>query len=565
MVAVISRVFYGGSVLGGGFRGRWNPDLAYRSGDVVVFERGVFGATEASAGVLPVTSAHALTGTPGDLATADGSDYEFVAYFQVAEPVRVTGLCFYKSTLQAQVSHLLSLWDRDVSTTVPLASTSTTESGGFTGVVVAPLVADLVPGRRYAVSLGTGAGTDTGYARTTGASLPVVSGPIIITGFGFSTVVGSIGTVTTGSTNFWVWPQYEVPATSWGLVGRVETAVAGNSRTLSATARPDPLACRPNDGTGCWPDASNTGHFGSVTDYVGGMTASGWVPVQVADRTIITGKRFLGKAGIGYDGVGDDLVFRNCLFEATQPNDNLVQIYCPTKVTFENCTFKPAGLSAPPGNDGTVSSASSSPGTTYAQSWQYIARMVPGQSTFTRCNIWGGAGIQATGGPDVDGVTTFHRCYIHDCADNDGSGGSGYHHDGPGPNTEGGGHDTVIDECTITSLGNTQGIAFQGTADYNRVTVQGCYLSGWGYALSLGNIGTWVGSNIRVLRNVWSAELATLFGPYYGGWRTGHGNLWVGNRFQVRGGDAASGWTTSSHGAYWWPSDNVAHPVDYPG
>ena len=560
----MSRTIFGSSA--GGYRGTWDPNLRYKAGDIVTYRTATYAATATSTGTDPVSQVDALTGTPGNLSASDGGDYELVCYFRVSEPTRITGLCFYKSSLQTQVPHLLSLWDRDISTSAPLATTSsTTESGGFVGVVCAPLIADLLPGRRYAMSIKTGTGTDTGYALTASSSKPVASGPVIIEDYGFSSVVGSIATVTTGTNNYWVWPRYEVPSTSWGLVSRLDTAVAGAARSLSVAARPDPLACRPNDGTGTWPDFSNTGHFGTVIDYTTGMTATGWVPVQEANGSVLTTTRFLGKTGIGYGGQSDRLTFINCLFEGTQPNDNLVQIYCPTSVTFINCTFKPAGLSAPPGNNGTVSSASTSPGTTYAQSWQLIARMVPGQSTFIGCNIWGGAGLQGTGGPDVNHATVFRRCYIHDCADNDGSGGSLYHHDGIGPDSAGGSHDTLIEECTIASLGNTQGIALQGSSTYSRVTVRGCYLSGWGYALSIGNTTPWQGTRIRVEDNVFSAELVNVNGPLYGNyWNSGGGtNLWRRNRYQVKAGDADNGWTTADHGAYWWPTDNTGHPVDY--
>lgn len=561
----VERKFSGGSGGTGsaGFRGPWSPDASYRAGDVVTFTNAVFGATAASTGTEPAADVDSMTGTPGNTAAADGVDYELVTFFQVTEPTRITGLAFHKSTLQTQVPHTLNLWDRDVSTSAPIASaTVASEAGAFGGVLVAPLIADLLPGRRYAASVGTGTGTDTGYAVTANVTVPIRSGPVVITGFGYSTVVGSIASVSGSTSNYWVRPVYQAPSASWGLIARTDTAVAGAARSVTVAARPDPLACRPNDGTGFWPDLLNTGHVGTPVDYTGGMTAGGWVPVAVADGTVITGKRFLGKTGIGYGG-GDQLVFQDCLFEANMPNDALVQIYCATSVRFVRCTFKPAGVATPPGNGGSVSSANSSPGTPYASSWQYIARMVAGQSVFEYCNVWGGAGIQGTGGPDANHQTRFEGCYIHDCGDNDGSGGSNYHHDGIGPDSSGGSHDTVVRRCTIASRGNTQAIALQGLSTYNRVTVEGCYLSGFGNTLSLGNSGSWLGSNIRVLNNVWSAELPVLYGPYYGGWRTGNGNLWRGNRFQVRGGDAASGWTTASHGGYWWPTDNVAHPVDY--
>jgi hypothetical protein len=331
---------------------------------------------------------------------------------------------------------------------------------------------------------------------------------------------------------------------------------------------------RPNDGSGFWPDASNTGHTkgpnatASPADYTTGMTAGGGVFVQEANATVLTGKRFLGKSYVGYSGVGDNLVFRSCLFEGTWPNDSLVQVYCPTTVRFEYCTFKPAGVSAPPGNTGyTRSTAITSPGTPYTSSWQYIAGLTAGQvATFDHCDVWGNAGIEMTGGTGAGNQGTFSACYIHDQADNDGSGGSGYHHDGIGPDSTGGAGYTLINGCTIASLGNTNGIALQGSATYHHITITNNYISGWGYAVSIGATTPWQGTNITVTGNIYSAEVDSVFGPFYnvGNWNTGSGtNTWSGNRFQVRSGDQETAYGTSDHGRYWWPSDNVSHATDF--
>jgi hypothetical protein len=334
------------------------------------------------------------------------------------------------------------------------------------------------------------------------------------------------------------------------------------------------LASRPNDGSGYWPDFSNTGYNrepsypGSLTDYTGGMTQSGWVPIQESNNTTISYKRFLGKMGVGYLGVGDNLTFVGCLFEGTQPNDNLVQIYSATKCTFRYCTFKPNQFSAPPGNNGTITSSKTAPGTPYSQSWQLIANMVAGTvTTFDHCDFWGGAGVQTTGGVDALNPGTFKDCYMHDCADNDGSGGSGYHHDWVGPDSEGGSHDTLVDHCTIASLGNTNAIALQGSSTYNRITVKNSYFSGFGYTLSFGATTPWQDTNMTVTDNIFSTELDVLFGPLYGNnWNSGGGtNTWQRNRYQVRSGDQDTGWTTADHGKYWWPTDNLSHATDYAG
>jgi hypothetical protein len=337
------------------------------------------------------------------------------------------------------------------------------------------------------------------------------------------------------------------------------------------------LGSRPNDGSGYWPDFSNTGHLnaegypGHLTNFAEGMTPTGNVFVQPADDTVFEYRRLTGKSLVGYLGTGDRLTFRACLFEGTFPNDNLLQSYCSTSVIFEDCTFRPYGLSSPPGNDGTVTSARSVPGTPYDQSWQLLANFTTGATfLFDRCDIWGNAGIEMTGGVAPDNRTIFRDCYIHDQADTDSSGapsGQGYHHDGIGPNSEGGGHDTLIDHCTIASRGNTNAIALQGASSYNRVTVKDCYLSGFGFTVAFGATTPWHSTNITMTGNVFSAELPTVFGPLYNNaWNSGAGtNVWERNVFGVRQGDANDAYTPADNGSWWWPSDNVGHSTDFAG
>lgn len=343
----------------------------------------------------------------------------------------------------------------------------------------------------------------------------------------------------------------------------------------------DLLNYRPNDGSGRWPDMSNTGHvngpgFAGLTDFTTGMTASGSVFVQPANGTVFNGVRFAGKSYLGYLGVGDFLTFRNCLFEGTWPNDNLVQMYPSTSIRFEYCTFRPFGLSSPPGHPGPgsgYSSAHSSPGTPYLSSWQYIASYTVGQTAeFYFCDIWGNAGIEATGGASPDMPARFVGCYIHDQADNDTSGATAasapiYHHDGIGPDSAGGSHDTVIDWCTIASIGNTNGIALQGSSTYTRIKVSRCYLSGWGYAVSIGATTPWLDTYTSVTDCVFSAELPAVFGPTYGNlWSSGDvSNVWRRNRYQVRGGDLNGNYAPSDHGRYWWPTDDLSHATDFTG
>lgn len=355
-----------------------------------------------------------------------------------------------------------------------------------------------------------------------------------------------------------------------------DTAASGGQAiqfTAPAAGGGSAITSRPNDGSGYWPDFSNTGYKntpanagglglpaypGKLTDYAPDMTTSKLVRLEYPNNSVISYKRFLGDKVIIY---GDNLTFIGCLFEGTKPNDNLVQVYSPTKIKFLYSTFKPNTLATPPGNDGTVSSAHSAPGTPFEKSWQYMTTMEEAVVTMDHNDIWGNAGMQmVTGFPGNPSMWTNN--YIHDQSD---TANDIYHHDGIGPQSEGNGGPMFIHHNTIASLGNTNGLALQGNGVYNNITFTNNYVSGWGYALSIGITNN--ATNITVKDNVFSAELKQLFGFLYGNFwgGTAKGSTWRNNLFQVRSGDGHSGLSTGDHGKYAWPTDNSSHATDYGG
>jgi hypothetical protein len=332
------------------------------------------------------------------------------------------------------------------------------------------------------------------------------------------------------------------------------------------------LASRPNDGTGYWPDFSNTGYKhtpanaggtgvaaypGSLTDWQSGMSATGYTGITFPDNSVIAYKHFLGKIGI----FGKNLTFVGCLFEGTEPNDNMVQVYTPDKIKFLYTTFKPASYSTPPGNNGTVSSSHTAPGTPFNQSWQLVTTMQESVATMDHDDIWGNAGMEVvTGFPGQP--STWTNNYIHDAADN---ANNVYHHDGIGPQSDGDGGPMYIDHNTIASLGNTNGLALQGTGIYDHISFTNNYVSGWGYALSIGIQNN--ATNITVTGNIFSTELNQLYGFLYGGiWGgTARGSTWRNNLVQVRTGDDNKSYGTSDNGKYYWPTDGSVHAADYGG
>ncbi|WP_206956209.1 hypothetical protein [Trinickia acidisoli] len=328
---------------------------------------------------------------------------------------------------------------------------------------------------------------------------------------------------------------------------------------------------RPNDGSGYWPDFSNTGYAntpanagglglpaypGHLTDYAAGMNDTQPLSVTYPDGSVIAYMHFRGLKILIY---GDNLTFVGCLFEGTDPNDNLVQIYSPTNITFRYSTFKPSAYAMPPGNDGTVSSAHSTPGTPFNDSWQISTTMEPAVVLMDHDDIWGNAGMEmVTGFPGHP--STWTNNYIHDAAD---TANNVYHQDGIGPQSGGNGGPMLIDHNTIASLGNTNGLALQGGGVYDHITFTNNYVSGWGYALSFGTSNN--ATNLTVTGNVFSAELTELWGPLYGNLWGGQaqGSTWRNNLYQVRPGDGNTSYTTADQGLYWWPTDNVSHSTDY--
>jgi hypothetical protein len=339
---------------------------------------------------------------------------------------------------------------------------------------------------------------------------------------------------------------------------------------MTAAAR---LHARPNDGSGLWPDFSNTGYQhtpanagglglgaypGKLKDHTTGMSSAKPLRLEYKDGSVISFTRFLAQKVIIY---GDNLTFVGCLFEGTSPNDNLVQVYSDTNVKFLYSTFKPSSYDMPPGNDGTVSSSHTKPGTPYDKSWQLMTTMKEAVAVMDHNDIWGNAGlIMVTGFPGRP--STWTNNYIHDSAD---TARDEYHHDGIGPQSGGDGGPMVIRNNTIASIGNTNGLALQGKGVYSDIAFEDNYVSGWGYALSIGTINN--ARNITVADNVFSAELPQLYGFLYGNLWGGKaaGSTWRGNLLQARAGDLNTRHTTADHGTYLWPTDNKGHTTDYTG
>ena len=416
-----------------------------------------------------------------------------------------------------------------------------------------------------------------------------------------------------------------IECTMWGagptdigaaIVLRAPTVTVAASATGSIV---NPTTYRPNDGSGYFADLSNTGWthypgsrpasstaipcthgYDGLYDYTSDMEDDTPCFIGGADvgpvfcRYHFRGKALIADADSGYPG--DNYFFHGCVFDGTFPNDNLLQNYSATSTHFIFCTFKPDQLSSPPGgSDGSdsVSSAHYHPGTPYLESWQYLAGYADGRTVMDHCDVWGNAGMEITGGgTSWDNPTIFQQSYIHDQSDTDWSTGIAagltldtqtYHQDGIGPASGGLCEYVVITGCTVSSLGTSNGIAFQstGTNDTRNMIVTSNYITGWGISVSLGAVGgEFSDTGIVFTDNVYSGELPFIFFQLYGNWTWSPepptSMVWRRNRLQFRSGDPTdtgtydtgpapvpNNWTTAYNNKYWWPTDNDPHTFEY--
>ncbi|HSW92001.1 MAG TPA: hypothetical protein VLG09_05125 [Candidatus Saccharimonadales bacterium] len=368
----------------------------------------------------------------------------------------------------------------------------------------------------------------------------------------------------------------------------------------------DPIDHRPNDGSGVWPDSSNTGYLnepnwpGSFTGGIIGSSFTGYTDYSPADGTTISYAHFKGKIGIASNG-GDNITFVGCLFESELgggTGDWCCYMYANTKVTFKYCTWKPSAFSTPPGyvsgaSASTTNANSVAYGNGHANSYEGPITSASNTDTgqggnaqiiMDRCEWWGCGGGCQFGGGNVDAAHphTFTNNYIHDYADPWGLSGvaNTYHHDGIGPDSDGGHGYVYIDHNTIASMGNTNAIALQG-AGYHNITVTNNYISGWGLQLSIGASGASADDvDCIITDNITSGEIISVGDSSYQGIGLGGngaagpnydnnipgtaaGNTWRRNRWQVRSGDPD--YNLADHGKYWWPTDESAHVTDYTG
>lgn len=228
---------------GGGFKGTYNPAVAYNAGESVIYRDGYY-ATElgAAIGAAPVVVTDFFPGPPALTDTTDAGDYLFRAVFNVTKRLRMIRMTWFKTALQTQTPQEMRFYNITESAINALAIVTTTGlvTPADVGTFGAPIIGDLLPGRSYAAVLQTGAGAERGYAYTPAYPYTVTVGSVQMTAGGFATGFANIGGVITNPTTNYsnVAPQWEEPNAAWTLIGRFDPVVVGNLKTYMSPVIP---------------------------------------------------------------------------------------------------------------------------------------------------------------------------------------------------------------------------------------------------------------------------------------------------------------------------------------
>ena len=249
-----------------------------------------------------------------------------------------------------------------------------------------------------------------------------------------------------------------------------------------------------------------------------------------------------------------NVTFIGCLWENNGTNSPCA-VPCSTgAMTFQYCTLRPTGLTLPSqltqaGGykygvpcDGTQGS----PGT-----WNSFCA---GALRFENCDFWGFSNATQIQGSTVTAPLTYDTCWVHDARPNtDGLD----HTDGLGCPAGGTAAYVTITNCTVESIGDTQGLAFQNTpgpSSWDHFTVTGNLFGGWGNTISI--IGGTAaspngGTNITFTGNTFSTRLTCQLTPLYSTLMapSSNGNLWRNNKWHVPAGAA---WGNPAHDGYYW-------------
>lgn len=303
-----------------------------------------------------------------------------------------------------------------------------------------------------------------------------------------------------------------------------------------------------------WPNNTNTG-YQNAPGYPGSLTVfSGTIKSNTTYRFY----RF--PTGITIPAGVSNVTFIGCDFQSSYTWNNVVTY--GNNISFDYDTFEPSAVSVPP--------------VTWDQGYQYPILQNGGSGlSVNHSNMWGFGNAIQFGISNQSAPVSISNSWFHDLRDpvNPSDPTHPDHQDGILFYT----HDSSyipsyirVDHNSISALGNTNAVAFQGTT-LEHVTVTNNYLSGFGYTVFLGSSQN---TNVTFSGNVLGTDFPSVYGPLYGIPPTGNGNVWKCNTIRFVPGTT---WATNNNnwkplasddGKYWIPTAAYVNPVsstDYLG
>lgn len=219
-------------------RGAWAPATEYQPGDVVTYRNATYWTPAgAAADDAPVTDREFFgAAAPPSVDPADATNYQFLAQVTALRNLRIKRGNYYKVATQNQVPHEMRVYRPSFATDSPLLSaTIPGEVAGAVGRQTTPIVADLIAGNQYTLTLVTGAGTDAGYRYDAAFPFPLTVGSLRLDAGGFVASHANItGPITSPTTLYaGITPTWEDPSVAWVLLGRSDPVFVGTSRTVA--------------------------------------------------------------------------------------------------------------------------------------------------------------------------------------------------------------------------------------------------------------------------------------------------------------------------------------------
>lgn len=336
------------------------------------------------------------------------------------------------------------------------------------------------------------------------------------------------------------WPR-KCQALSYLFLGLLVVSFQNCSGGFSPIQNPSDQNISPTPTPAGFPDATNTG-YKNAPDYPGQLTS--YTGGAIQSNKTYKFIDFNGGIDVGAQTAPvSNVTFYGCRFHGA--TDVLVRVY-GDNITFDYDSFEPMVSSPPVSNSKGYQFAIQSHG-----AWNTFVQ----QMTVTHSDIWGFANAIDTSGSTQAKPQVFRHNWLHDARDD--NGGSD-HTDGIGSPGTGIGSYITIDHNTIASLGNTNGIAFQG-GSFSNITITNNYFSGFGYTVHLAD---GIGPNFTFTGNTFGTDFRPAWGPLYS-WSNGNGNVWKCNRIHFVPGTSwtsGGGWkpVPSDDGKFWVPDSTVS-------